>query len=88
MKVLVIGLVGIMMAVIGICLIFLLCVAIWQYCDGRYGDNPWELFCDYFYNKGQERNSRHSRVSKEFAWIGAQLRESLFKEHKDGDIND
>ena len=58
MNELIIGVACILGTLVVICVLFLIGVAIWQYCEGRYGENPFELFCDYFYEKGERRREK------------------------------
>lgn len=62
-----------------ICVLFLIGVAIWQYCDGRYGENPVELFCDYFYDKGEKRREKipQTELGQIFADVGENLRNAF-----------
>lgn len=58
-----------------ICVLFLIGVAIWQYCEGRYGENPFELFCEYFYDKGEKRREKipQTELGQKIADLGERL---------------
>lgn len=79
MKGLIAGMAFIVGTPIVICVLFLIGVAIWQYCDGRYGENPFELFCDYFYDKGEKRSEKipQTGLEQKFADLGEQLRNAF-----------
>lgn len=77
------GLIAVMAFIFGtpivICVLFLIGVAIWEYCDGRYGENPFELFCDYFYDKGEKRREKipQTELGQIFAHVGENLRNAF-----------
>lgn len=72
---LIVGVACIFGTLVVICVLFLIGVAIWQYCDGRYGENPFELFCDYFYDKGEKRREKmpQTELGREVAELGKEL---------------
>lgn len=72
---LIVGIACILGTPVVICILFLIGVAIWQYCDGRYGENPFELFCDYFYDKGEKHREKmtQTELGREFAEFGKKL---------------
>lgn len=76
---LIIGVACIFGMLVVICVLFLIGVAIWQYCDGRYGENPFELFCDYFYDKGEKRREKmpQTELGREFAELGKKLQDAF-----------
>lgn len=72
-----------------ICVLFLIGVAIWQYCDGRYGENPFELFCDYFYDKGEKRREKmpQTELGQKIADLGERLQAAFRTQTREREEN-
>ena len=84
---LIIGMAFIFVIPIAICVLFLIGVAIWEYCDGRYGENPFELFCDYFYDKGEKRREKipQTELGQSFRSLEKKLQDAFgVQKHKKG----